>query len=391
VRRAVITSGICLFILAALCASCAGNPWGKNRANQARNIDPVIQQTMEKRKNLPAAEFTPYLSMIQQQEVIIPGLFQGMIPQGKAYIKAHRLLVISNYMYTKQTAALTLVSMKDKALKKVLRIYNHDGSPHLGHMGGLAATEKHLWIASGDGVYRVPLEKIIDAEKKDVLFLGAPLDTEVACSFATASEGTLYIGEFRIRGRRYATKPSHTYSVACGGRNHALMAGFHLDEDTGDIKDAMRDAATAYPSFFISIPDKVQGAAFTREHIILSRSYGRKNNSLLSVYRIPFHREPTDHFTLENKTDVPVWHLDCRHHVRTIAAPPMTEGIVMVEGALAVLFESAADKYRRTSRFPQDRIHFLDIGKLTLSLVFRDPRSTIKKNENLVALDWSSR
>jgi hypothetical protein len=156
------------------------------------------------------------------------------------------------------------------------------------------------------------------------------------------------------------------------------MAGFYLDEDTGDIKDAMRDAGTAYPSFFISIPDQVQGAAFTREHIILSRSYGRKNNSLLSVYRIPFHRQPEDYFTLENKTDVPVWHLDCRHHVRTITAPPMTEGIVMVEGALAVLFESAADKYRRTSRFPQDRIHFLDTEKLISSIPTPVSRTWIK-------------
>ncbi|MFO7971358.1 MAG: hypothetical protein R6U40_06385 [Desulfobacterales bacterium] len=367
-RSVVLISGICLFILAALCTSCAGNPWGENRSPQTRNIDPVVQQAMEKRKKLPAAEFKIYLSMIKQEGVIIPGLFQGMVPQGKAYIKAHGLLVISNYMYPKLTAALTLVSMEDKALKKVLRVYNHDGSPHFDHMGGISATEKHLWIASGEGVYRVPLEKIFDAEKKDALFLGAPLATEVACSFATASEGTLYIGEFRTRGRRYATKPSHAYSVACGGRNHALMAGFHLDEDTGDIKDAMRDAGTAYPSFFISIPDQVQGAAFTREHIMLSRSYGRKNNSLLSIYRIPFHRQPEDYFTLENGTDVPVWHLDCRHHVRTITAPPMTEGIVMVEGALAVLFESAADKYRRTSRFPQDRIHFLDIEKLIYSL-----------------------
>ncbi len=369
-RRSVIKSGICLFILAALFASCAGNPWGENRSGPTPSIYPVVvQQTMEKREKLPATEFKTYLSMIKQEWVIIPGLFQGMVPQGKAYIKTHRLLVISNYMYTKQTAALTFVSMEDKALKKVLRVYNNDGSPHLDHMGGLSATGKHLWIASGDDFYRVPLEEIIAAEKEDALFLGAPLTTEVACSFATASEGTLYIGEFRTRGRRYATKPSHAYSVACGGRNYALMAGFHLDEDTGNIKDAMRDAATAYPSFFISIPDKVQGAAFTREHAILSRSYGRKNNSRLSVYRIPFHRKPKDYFTLENGTDVPVWHLDCRNHLRTIDAPPMTEGIVMVEEALAVLFESAADKYRRTSRFPQDRIHFLDTEKLTFSIL----------------------
>jgi hypothetical protein len=150
------------------------------------------------------------------------------------------------------------------------------------------------------------------------------------------------------------------------------MAGFYLDGKTDDIKETMQTDTTAYPSFFISIPDKVQGAAFTREHIILSRSYGRKNNSLLSVYRIPFHREPKDRFVLENGTEVPVWHLDCRSHVRSIEAPPMTEGIVKVENSLAVLFESASDKYRRTSRFPQDRIHFLDTGKLVVPLVSRD-------------------
>jgi hypothetical protein len=372
VRRSVITCGIWLFILAALFVSCAGNRWGENRSGRIRDSHPVVQQSMEKRKKLPEAEFKTYLSMVQQKEVIIPGLFQGMVPQGKAYIEAHRLLVISNYMYTKQTAALTLVSMEDKALKKVLRIYNHDGSPHLGHMGGISATRKHLWIASGEDIYRVPLEKIVDAEKEDALFLDPPLSTEVTCSFATASKGVLYVGEFRKRGKRYAAKPSHAYSVACGARNHALMAGFHLDGKTDDIKEAMQTDTTAYPSFFFSIPDKVQGAAFTREHIIFSRSYGRKNNSLLSVYRIPFHREPEDHFTLENGTNVPVWHLDCRSHVRTIEAPPMTEGIVMVENSLAVLFESASDKYRRTSRFPQDRIHFLDTEKLVLSMVFRN-------------------
>ncbi|MFO7912296.1 MAG: hypothetical protein R6V15_09070 [Desulfotignum sp.] len=366
-NRPVITAGARLFMAMVLFASCAGNQRTINQSHQTR-VGPIVQQVMGKTKKLPAKEFKQYLSMVNQQGAIIPGLFQGAVPQGKAYIAAHGLLVISNYMYTRQTAALTLISMEDKALKKVVRLYNHDGSPHLEHMGGLSVTGKHLWIASGDGIYRLLLKKIINAQTDDALFLSAPLTTEVACSFATASEGTLYIGEFRAEGTRYLTKPSHAYPVACGGRNHALIAGFHLNEDTDDIKNTMRDAATIYPSFFISIPDKVQGAAFTREHIILSQSYGRRNNSRLSVYRIPFYRKPKDFFVLENGTNVPVWHLDCRQHVRTIDAPPMTEGVVMVQGKLAVLFESGSDKYRRTARFPQDRIHFLDIEKLTLPL-----------------------
>ncbi len=114
-----------------------------------------------------------------------------------------------------------------------------------------------------------------------------------------------------------------------------------------------------YPDFFISIPNEVQGAAFIRDHIVLSRSYGRTNNSRLSVYKSPLDEPPDHTFAFPNGRTVPVYLLDESRHRNTISAPPMTEGISVFSGTLALLFESAADKYRRTARYPQDRIHLI--------------------------------
>ncbi len=342
--------------------SCAVGSRGKASNQGPGNSFALMQRQIDKKRDLPHQKFQDYLPFMTEGPVI-PGLFQGVVPQGKAFLPEHDLMVISNYMSIERTAALTLVSMHDGKLKDVLWVYNHDGSMHRGHVGGLAATRKHLWLASGKHFYRIRLEKILNTEGNQDIYLNQPLSTEVKCSFATAFNGVLYIGEFRLPGNRYTTKASHIYRTPDGGLNYALMAGFRLDEQTDNIQSDMLESRTATPSFFISLPDKVQGAAFIQEHIVLSKSYGRRNTSHLSVHLNPAYRVKTPYsFTFENGKTVPVWHLDSLTHIKTIGAPPMTEGITNLRGELAVLFESGANKYRRSARHPQDRIQVLDMG-----------------------------
>lgn len=349
-----------LFILLILALSACGSP-GKAGNQGPGGSFALMQREIDKKKNLPHRKFEDYLPFMTEGPVI-PGLFQGVVPQGKAFLPEYDLIVISNYMSIERTAALTLVSMHDGKLKDVLWVYNHDGSMHTGHVGGLAATREHLWLASGKNFYQIPLENILRADGDQDIHLDPPLTTEVRCSFATASKGVLYIGEFRLPGSRYATKPSHMYRTPDGGLNHALMAGFRLDEQTDALQSDMLESRTATPSFFISLPDKVQGAAFIKDHIVLSKSYGRRNTSRLSVHDNPLHSRTPDSFTFENGKTIPVWHLDSLTHRKTIGAPPMTEGITNLRGKLAVLYESGADKYRWSALYPQDRIQLLDMG-----------------------------
>lgn len=357
---------ISILLLFAAVSSCASfELQGKKQGQQgAEEAFTLIQREIEKKKNLPEEQFRDYMTMVKQGPVI-PGLFQGFIPQGKAYLPEYDLAAISNYMAGDRAAALAIVSMKKGDIENVLWLHDKDGGLHRGHMGGIAVSGNHMWLASEEFFYKIPVENVINAPENSELSLGAPFSTEVRCSFATAFGGVVYIGEFRTRGRRYSTRASHTYKTRDGTRNHALMAGFVLDEQTGSIKPSMKSSQTAFPSFFISIPDKVQGAAFIGNYIILSQSYGRRNTSVLSVYRNPLLRGADNSFTLENGKEVPVWYLDGLNHVKSINAPPMTEGIANVNGDLAVLFESGSDKYRWSARFPQDRIQIMDISKIT--------------------------
>ena len=328
---------------------------------------PLVQTEMESKaalKTLPAETFAEYLSYTQPGPVI-PGLFQAAIPQGMDYVPAADAFIISNYMFDGRTAVLTITAASpaqegaDEAQPKAIWIYNHDGSPHTGHMGGVAVSKKSVWIASSAHFYRMSLKDILDAEDGAKLELPKPLSTEVTCSTAAYSDGILYIGEFRSSDGSYSTPKSHTFSSEAGTQNHALMAAFQLDESVDALNLQQIDDDFVYPDFFISIPDEVQGAAFIRDHLVLSRSYGRTNNSRLSVYQSPLDEPPDHSFSFPNGRAVPVRLLDEPRHRKTIVAPPMTEGICVFSDTLALLFESAADKYRRTARHPQDRIHFL--------------------------------
>lgn len=368
--RRILTAGPCFLLLGLFLISCAAAPQGSILAQEEGYGLALSQQELPHTRHIPKSRFPDYLSLMQEGP-LIPGLLQGAVPQGKAYIPEADLLVISSYMDQDLPGVLTFVSLQDFELKKVLWLYNSDGSMHQGHLGGLARTREHLWIASDHTVYRISLQDIMAAE--DMLFLNQGWSTEVRACFATASESVLYVGEFRTRGKRYATKPSHAYSTAGGGRNQALMAGFPLDKESDDIQGSMLISGTAYPSFFISIPDRVQGAAFAGKHIILSQSYGRRNPSSLSVYRRPFAEESGDFFELESGVQVPVWHLDSSRHIRTLKTPPMSEGIARVDGQLAVLYESGASKFSRFASLPLDRIQLVDLGLLLGEQLGRSP------------------
>ncbi len=348
-----------LLLIAIILSACCSS--SRSASEPAAKEAPTITQTrMESAESLPKKSFGEYLDMSRPGPVI-PGLFEAAIPQGLAYIPEADAFLISNYMFDGRTAVLFLVNAASLQLEKSIWLYNRDGSTHTGHMGGVAVSPHSLWIASSEYFYRLPLEQILHAEDGAELKLPEPLKTEVTCSTATYADGVLYIGEFRSSDGSYSTPQSHSFSNG----NRALMAAFELDPATGDLSPSQIRDHFVYPDYFLSIPDEVQGEAFYDGHIILSRSYGRTNNSRLSVYASPLKTPAEDSFSFPDGPTVPVWHLDSTQHVKTVTAPPMTEGITVFSGKLALLFESAADKYRRTARYPQDRIHIISPELLT--------------------------
>jgi hypothetical protein len=277
---------------------------------------------------------------------VIPGLLQPLVPQGMAYWEEQDLMIISNYMSDDSAGVLTFLKMDTEIQEKTLFLYNSDGTPHKGHLGGLALSRKYLWIASDSGVYSILLENLISTGDREKIYLPKLIETETKASFATFYDNVLWIGEFTLKNGNYPVSETHHLVTAAGFEHLGWLGGFTLNIVSGKV----------YPDFILSIPDKIQGAVFFENKIVLSESYGRKNYSRLHVYENPLS-EPS-----QKNGDRSFWFLDGDNKTGEIIIPPMSEAVVLYENNIAVLFESAADKYRDTALFPLDRIQFFPIA-----------------------------
>jgi len=297
---------------------------------------------------------------------IIPGLQQALVPQGMAYWEECSLMIISNYMSDDTAGVLTVINMADEALDKVLYLYNADKTFHKGHLGGLAVSRDYLWIASDPGIYYVSLETIRAAEVGGKIFLSELIETETKGSFATFSDNILWVGEFTREDGSYPVPKHHNRIARDGNFHRGLLAGFELNTLTDMINIENKIGGRVIPDFILSIPDEIQGAVFIHDKILLSASFGRNNSSRLLLFNNPLSEQSHQSQEVFPSRDIPLWFLDDINLIGKIIVPPMTEAVTIYKNTIAVLFESAALKYRRTASFPVDRIQFLPLNAFGL-------------------------
>jgi hypothetical protein len=287
----------------------------------------------------------------------LPGLRQGAVPQGLAYWEKSNWLLISCYFEDGRPSAVVAIDNKTGKLVRCLTLVEPDGKGHNGHVGGLAVSEKYLWVGSGL-VYRVPLDDLAAAQPVDHLQLREPFRAESTASYITYHNKRLWVGEFVLEDE---VKPRHPHHLKDrnGTGKYAWVAGYDLNAND-DLMPA-GGGRREVPSAIFSVRQKVQGIAFLDGRIILSVSYGRQNDSTLAVYKNPLvgDRDKPHHSVSVGGHTVPVWFLDGKNRVREIDYPPMSEGIAAVGKQLGVVCESGAKKYQKGGREPLDNIVFL--------------------------------
>ncbi len=308
----------------------------------------------------------PLFNELRKEGPIIPGLRQPLVPQGMAFWSQEDLMIISNYASDGSAGVLTLTGMEDGQLQKALYLMDDESTPHTGHLGGLAVSPDHLWIASGPGVYALPLSTLHDSKNGSRIVLPELLVTETKGSFATFHEGVLWVGEFTRIDGSYAVSESHHRSTRDGKSNRGWLGGYRLSEQT-DLPELERSVnGRLQPEFVLSIPDDIQGALFFDQYILLSSSYGRGNDSRLILYESPLYLQEPPHETPHETVNL--WYLDRYNRIGDFRAPPMSQAAVLYSGMAAVLFESAAELYRDTAKHPVDRIQMIPLTLLVQQL-----------------------
>ena len=255
------------------------------------------------------ADLRPYYSVFSRGGAKIPGHDTPWTPQGLAYWAEQDALVVSYYDASgKRNSRLAIVDRNTGKRKKLLVLNTK------GHVGGLAASKRHLWVANNGKVVRYPKSRLAaTGNLKTVKATGSY--RVAASSYLTYSGGSLWVGSF-----------------------HEKQGGTAYRYDL-----SKKDVPTSGARAVMATPSQVQGMAIVGSKVVWSRSFGRNNRSKLDVRP---RSAPTTGAG------------------RRIVAPNMSEGIVVAKGELRVLYESSSSKYANAS-YRVRTIHRAPVGRVT--------------------------
>ena len=278
--------------------------------------------------------------------VVIPGLAEGLVPQGISYMPEENWLLFAGYRSDKGNSALIAVDAETGEIQKTAYLHYADGTDYNGHAGGVCATETDIYLSNAHTLYRVSLSAFRSISGAGDCRFEEEIPVPVNASYCCYAEGILWVGEFQYGGD-YPTDASHRVTSA-DGIQRAWTCGYRMEGR----------ADWSRPDYVLSMTERIQGVTTKDGKIYLSQSYGRKNDSVLYRYANVLDTPPSGTVTV-NGAEVPLWILDSKTREDALICPPMTECLCTVGESVLVLFESAAESYmnpKNPSVNPMDRV-----------------------------------
>lgn len=273
-----------------------------------------------------------------EKAFVIPGISDGMIHQGLAYDSENDAFLITGYRTDGKASQVSVVSRKDGREIKRLSLANSDGSAFTGHVGGITVAGAYVYVADSKGLAVFSKAGFDSASDGDSissvgLFRTSTESDSLHVAFTHAEGDMIYVGEF-YREQNYPTPDSHKYTTAAGDRNTALILAYRLDASAplGISEEIVR----AY-----SAPGLVQGMCFDSDgRIYLSTSYAVAFSHIRS-----YNAEKEEGSITVLGQTVPLFVLDSSAMTGDLKLAPMSEEIVIVDGRLYTMCESATNKY----------------------------------------------
>ena len=341
-----------LLVAVLLLCSC-----GNTKLVRTKEITNEITQTTVVTKS-DVTEIEDFKSFFKEfkADFTIPGLLEGVIPQGIAYIGSINAFAITGY-YEDGTfpSVIMLVDAKTNTFTKAFPLQNVDGTDYYGHAGGITVSEDYVYITSERTCYIFEIETLEQTQSDKAIKFQSNFKLNTTGAFTCYNDGVLWVGDF-IEADDKAREAVETITTLPSGETfYAYCEGYTLKDGLPDIKSINSESNGYIPDYMLAIPEQVQGMAFTHTgKIIFTTSYGRRNNSKLYVYDDVLI---SDRAGTRSIDEVQIDVLACSSSLLTdeFTAPPMAEGITSVDNYMFMIFESGADKYRaHRGKYPTD-------------------------------------
>ncbi len=278
-----------------------------------------------------------------EQAFVIPGLSDGFVPQGLDYDGRTDLFWVSGYMDDGSASPIYLVGKSDRKLQKTIYLADEEGKAYSGHAGGVAVDRDHVYIAGGGAqcILVYSCDQMMTAENgASVSALGRIStkfsDTDSLRVSAVSCDGRyLYAVEF-FREPDSPTPENHKLTAPSGERCQALALAYSLTNDVESF------SVEHLPSFAMALPDAVQGMYVDDNQLYLSSSWGA---GFSHIYEYSIGELMTEGELSFMGSRLPLYYLDLASAAEDYKLPPMAEEIVMADGKLYTMCESASNKY----------------------------------------------
>ncbi len=330
---------------------------GNTKVLRTKDITNIITQTKVITET-DINEIADYKKFFKEfkADYTIPGLYEGIIPQGICYIGELESFAVSGYYEDALfPSMLMLIDSKSGKFTKAFPLQNVDGEDYYGHAGGLACSDDYIYITSENTCYISPIKQLNKTENGEALKFESNFKLNTKGSFATYDNGVLWTGDFIESSDKEREQAEKVTTLTNGETFYAYCEGYTLKNGLPDVKKINSQNNGYIPDYMIAIPEQVQGMTFTTSgKLVFSTSYGRKNNSKIYIYDDVLLTDRVGIYTVDG-TEINL--LACGNDLlkETIIAPPMAEGIVQSENGQYIIFESGAEKYRNhRGKYPTD-------------------------------------
>ena len=313
----------------------------------------VYSQTTVVPNGIMDAKYAKFLNKAEAL-VTIPGVAEGFVPQGVEWIPQKDWLLFSGYQDDGGVSPLIAVDIEKGGIAKEIFLHYPDGTVFSGHAGGVCATDKNIYIASGHSLLRLSLSVFLTAENGDSCAIEEEIPVPVLADFCCSTDEMLWVGEFGETSGK-GMNEAHGFYTA-DGYHYAWACGYPLLKTTEkELAITWSDHGKAIPECILSITEHIQGMSVRGNEIYLSQSKGSQNASSLLEYAIDFSSSPHAEVEMDN-ADIPVWFADISTLQGLTFCPPMSEGICFVDDKICITFESAANKYIDIAKSPTDQV-----------------------------------
>ncbi|WP_352398133.1 hypothetical protein [[Clostridium] aminophilum] len=307
-------------------------------------------KTVGKQTYTGVKEYKPFLKSAKPWAVI-PGLNEGMIPQGMCYCAEDKRTYIASYSKADIPSVISVLD-EDGILTAEAYLYNADGSRFSSHVGGLAISDDTLFVsapADAEGHYQVaeiPMKELEGEGTREVK-IQKTFRVPVSPSFMNFSDGCLWVGNFYHPKGNYDLSADMNYTTKAENAEYGCyILGYDLSKKSVERFDEVGPDGYPVPDMVMAAPDRIQGiTSLSNGQMLLSQSYGRKSESRLMSFDTSSTHATLHDFQVGSST-VPGFILDSNCLTKAVTALPMTEAVSAAsDGMILVSFESGALHY----------------------------------------------